>query len=201
MNRVMRRQGFTVPSELQLSQERDDSAPDIPRRRCMPAKAKGKKKAVKKTSKKKILKKKTLTKKPTTKKTFKKKTSAKKLTKKKSATKHKSVVIGSKEPVTIEPGPASLTVPPVEEPAPNEEAIGTVTHYYSHLGVAVVQINKGTLRSGDTIRLKGHTTDFTQQIESMEYEHQHVDLASPGQSVGLKVIDHTREHDILYRLK
>ena len=165
----------------------------------MPAKVKGKKKTITKTPKKKTLKKKSLIKK-SKKKTLKKKTSAKKFAKK-SSRKPKSVLIASKEPVTIEPGPAALTVPPVEEPAANEEAIGTVTHYYSHLGVAVVQINKGMLRSGDTIRLKGHTTDFTQQIESMEYEHQHVEQASPGQSVGLKVIDHTREHDILYRIK
>ncbi len=103
--------------------------------------------------------------------------------------------------LTVEPGPPSGSIPPVEEPTANEEAIGTVTHYYSHLGVAIVQINKGTLRRGDTIRLKGHTTDFLQQVESMEYEHQHVDAASAGQSVGIKIKDHAREHDILYRVK
>ncbi len=86
----------------------------------------------------------------------------------------------------------------MEEPATQEVAVGVVTHYYSHLGVAVVQVNTGELRPGDTIRVKGHTTDITQQIASMEYEHQHVDRAIPGQSVGIKVADHVREHDIVY---
>jgi putative protease len=174
----------------------------------MPAKAKGKatKKPEKQALKKKRLKKRTVKKITVKKKSAKKKTAGKKTVKKKPIRRLKTRKPAgrptpAKEPVTIEPGPPGLTVPPVEEPATNEEAIGTVTHYYSHLGVAVVQINKGTLRTGDFIRLKGHTTDFTQQIDSMEYEHQHVEQATAGQSVGLKVLDHAREHDILYRLK
>jgi translation elongation factor EF-Tu-like GTPase len=164
------------------------------------------KKAGKKTSKKKPLKKKALKKRAAKKKkiaakkkSLKKKTVRKAL--KKKPARKKAALSSKKEMVTIEPGPPTLSVPPVEEPAPNEEAIGTVTHYYSHLGVAVVQINKGVLRTGDTIRIKGHTTDFTQKIESMEYEHQHTDQAVAGQSVGLKVAAHAREHDVLYRVK
>ncbi len=104
-------------------------------------------------------------------------------------------------PPLVEPGPPAGTVPPVEEPTQREEAIGIVTHYYSHLGVAVIQLNKGELRTGDTIHVKGHTTDFTQAIDSLEYEHRHIDQAAAGQSVGLKVIDHAREHDIVYVVK
>lgn len=98
----------------------------------------------------------------------------------------------------VEPGAPAGSIPPVEEPARHEEAIGVVTHYYSHLGVAVVQVNKDSLRTGDIAHVKGHTTDFTQQISSMEYEHQHVDEARAGQCVGLKVTGHAREHDIIY---
>ena len=105
------------------------------------------------------------------------------------------------KPTTVEPGPPSRTMPPLEEPASNEEAIGTVTHYYSHLGVAVIQLNKGTLKTGTTIHVKGHVTDFKQSVESMEYEHQHINQASAGQSVGLKVKDHVREHDIVFLMK
>jgi translation elongation factor EF-1alpha len=76
-----------------------------------------------------------------------------------------------------------------------------VTHYYSHLGVAVIQVNKGEIKVGETIHIKGHTTDFTQQIDSMEYEHQHIDRAPAGRSVGLKVKDPAREHDIVYLVK
>jgi len=102
---------------------------------------------------------------------------------------------------TVEPGPASQALPPVEEPSRHEEAIGTVTHYYSHLGVAIVQINKGSLKTGDTVHITGHSVDFTQPVESMEYEHQHIDQAEVGQSIGLRVKEHTREHDIVYLIK
>ena len=101
----------------------------------------------------------------------------------------------------IEPGPPAGSIPPVEEPAQHEEAIGVITHYYSHLSVAVVQVNKDELRTGDQIHVKGHTTDFTQTVGSMEYEHQHVDRAAAGQSVGLKIADHARQHDIVYVVK
>ncbi len=106
-----------------------------------------------------------------------------------------------KKAITVEPGPPPGSIPPVEEPIVQETAVGVVTHYYSHLGVAVVQVNTGSLRSGDTVRIKGHTTDFTQQVASMEYEHRHVDQADPGQSVGIKTADHAREHDIVFVVK
>ncbi len=147
-----------------------------------------KKKAAKKTAKRKILKKKTA-----------KKQAARKKAIKKSAPARKKRVIA--KPSMVEPGPPPRVVPPVEEPASNEEAVGTITHYYSHLSVAVAQINKGTLRTGDTIHIKGHTTDITQTVDSMEFEHHHVEQAAAGQSVGIKVIDHVREHDIVYRVK
>jgi putative protease len=188
----------------------------------MPKKAKGKKKkkkpaprkAVKKAAKKKALRKKVTAKKKRAKKKVGKKKvaakkkavkkkAAKKAVKKKAAAKAKPArkrAVPSKPPM-VTPGPPSGTIPPVEEPAPNEVAAGVVTHYYSHLGVAVIQVNKGEIKTGDTIHIKGHTTDFTQPVESMEYEHQHIDVASAGRSVGLKVKDHTREHDIVYLVK
>lgn len=142
------------------------------------------------------------------KKAVKKKTARKKAVQKKKTGKTKArtartptAAITSKEAVIIEPGPPSVYVPPVEEPAANEQAIGTVTHYYSHLSVAVIQINKGLLQTGSTIHVKGHTTDFFQSIESMEYEHQHVEQAGAGQSVGLKVKDHVRQHDIIFLVR
>ncbi|TAK06803.1 MAG: translation elongation factor-like protein, partial [Candidatus Manganitrophaceae bacterium] len=77
--------------------------------------------------------------------------------------------------------------------------IGIVTHYYSHLSVAVVQLNEGPLRVGETIHIKGHTTDLRQEVDSMEVDHQSVQEASAGQIFGLKVRDHVREHDHIYR--
>ena len=179
----------------------------------MPKKAKSKSKAKKSVShkpiRKKALKKKTLKKKSTKKKIAKKQVPKKKVLKKKAIKKKtartrtapKAESALPPKSSVVEPGPPPGVVPPVEEPAANEEALGTVTHYYSHLGVVVVQLNKGTLKTGDMIHVKGHSTDFIQQVESMEFEHQHVDQAGAGQSVGLKVVDHAREHDIVYLVK
>jgi len=83
----------------------------------------------------------------------------------------------------------------------HEEAIGIVTHYYSHLGVAVVQVSKGSMNVGDMIHITGHSTDITQTVDSMEYEHENVNEASAGQSVGIKFTGHAREHDIVYLVK
>ncbi len=178
----------------------------------MPKKAKGKSKpkklAAHKPARKKSLKKKTLKKKLTKKKATRKKTLKKKALKKKTARGKAAKKAGPRtnpilplKSAMVEPGPPPGIVPSVEEPASNEEALGTVTHYYSHLGVVVIQLNKGRLKTGDMIHIKGHSTDFTQKVESMEYEHQHVDQAGAGQNVGLKVVEHAREHDIVYLVK
>ena len=175
----------------------------------MPKKAASKSTAKKSTSRKpakKTLKKKVVRKKSTVKKVVKKKPSPGKAivkkkapgnkTAKKTAAKDKQTV--QSKLFAIEPGPPPPGIPPVEEPARHDEAIGTVTHYYSHLGVAIVQINNGALKTGDSIHIQGHSTDFTQPVESMELEHQHIDRAAIGQIIGLRVNDHVRVHDIVY---
>ncbi len=93
------------------------------------------------------------------------------------------------------PVPGTAPAPAV----PQEQVIGRVAHYYSHLGVAVVEVTGAPLRVGDRIHIKGHTTDFTQTAESMEVEHNRVDVVNPGQSCGLRVVNHAREHDVVYR--
>ena len=82
----------------------------------------------------------------------------------------------------------------------SEERIGTITHYFGNLHVAVVEIESGTLSVGDTIHVKGHTSDFTQKVDSMQIEHEPVETATAGQSVGLKVAEHARDHDEVYRV-
>ena len=79
-----------------------------------------------------------------------------------------------------------------------ETRIGTVTHYYGHLHVAGVTITDSELHTGDTIRVKGHTSDFEQKVESMEIDHEAVEVARPGDQIGLMVIEHAREHDTVY---
>jgi hypothetical protein len=91
----------------------------------------------------------------------------------------------------------AVTVPEVPE---GTERIGSVVHYYGHISVAVVRVDRGALAAGDTIRIKGHTTDFTQTADSMEIDHEMVGRVEAGQEVGLKVTQHAREHDQVYRV-
>ncbi|MBN1645413.1 hypothetical protein JW868_00060 [Candidatus Woesearchaeota archaeon] len=79
-----------------------------------------------------------------------------------------------------------------------EKEIGKVTHWFSKIGVAVIEITDGTLKVGDTIHLKGHTSDFTQKIDSMQVDHAPVQEAKTGQSIGMKVKEHVRQHDVVF---
>lgn len=80
-----------------------------------------------------------------------------------------------------------------------ETLAGRITHYYTSIGVAGVEVSS-SLEVGNQIRIKGHTTDFEQKIESMQIEHKEVIKAAKGQVIGLKVKDYVREHDMIYRV-
>jgi selenocysteine-specific translation elongation factor len=80
-----------------------------------------------------------------------------------------------------------------------EELIGTVDHYFAHIGVAGIVLT-GELKVGDTIRVRGHTTDFEHTVESMQVEHESLNEASAGASVGLMVPQRCREGDQVYRI-
>lgn len=80
-----------------------------------------------------------------------------------------------------------------------EEIVGTVRHYYSHIGVAAITL-KGELRVGDKIHVKGHTSDFVQQVDSIEKEHHKVREAHSDESIGIRVKEHSREHDEVYKI-
>jgi putative protease len=82
-----------------------------------------------------------------------------------------------------------------------EIVVGRVEKFFSRIGVAAIKITEGELKIGDTIRIKGHTTDFEQKIESMQVEHVPVDKAQKGQDVGIKVKEKVREGDLVYILK
>jgi putative protease len=77
--------------------------------------------------------------------------------------------------------------------------IGEIVHYYTKIEVAVVKL-KGELKVEDKIAIKGLTTDFTQPINSMEIEHEKIQVAKAGQSIGLKVKEKVREGDIIYKI-
>jgi hypothetical protein len=80
-----------------------------------------------------------------------------------------------------------------------ESAIGTVTHYYSHLNVAVLRLTD-RLKVGETVHILGHTTDFIQKVTSMEVNHHRVVLVEPGEDVALKVVEPVHVHDSIYRV-
>jgi hypothetical protein len=83
-----------------------------------------------------------------------------------------------------------------------EQRIGVVTHYYGHLSVVAVQLEPGaTLRVGDVIHILGHTTDFTQKIESLEVNHAPVTEVAPNDDFGLKVAELAREHDVVFKVR
>ncbi|PIP22244.1 MAG: hypothetical protein COX38_01720 [Candidatus Nealsonbacteria bacterium CG23_combo_of_CG06-09_8_20_14_all_39_25] len=87
-----------------------------------------------------------------------------------------------------------------EQPISEEGTlIGKVAHYFSNINVAVIELSD-SLKVGDTIRIVGGETDFTQAVESMEVEHQKVEVAKKGESVGLKVGQKVREGYKIYKL-
>ena len=87
-----------------------------------------------------------------------------------------------------------------EKEIPQEgEQIGKITHYFGNIGVAVIELT-GALSVGDTIRIIGGEIDFNQPVESMEYEHQAVQDAKKGQSVGMKVKEKVHEGYKVYKV-
>ena len=82
-----------------------------------------------------------------------------------------------------------------------EEEIGRVTHYFPKIGVAVIEVTAGSLKVGETIHVKGHTSDFTQAVESLQLEHQSIPEVKKGGSAGMKVKEHVREGDRIYKVK
>ncbi len=80
----------------------------------------------------------------------------------------------------------------------NVVEIGHITHFFSKISVAVIEVTK-PLAVGDTIVIKGPTTDFEQVVESMQIEHKNIQRAEAGQSIGLKVAQRVREKDTVYK--
>ncbi|OGZ37304.1 MAG: hypothetical protein A3A94_03405 [Candidatus Portnoybacteria bacterium RIFCSPLOWO2_01_FULL_43_11] len=81
-----------------------------------------------------------------------------------------------------------------------EKLIGKVTHYFTNIGVGVIEITEEILKVGDSIHVKGATTDFEQKIESMQIEHENVEEAKAGQTIGLKTEQSVRENDQVYKI-
>lgn len=72
--------------------------------------------------------------------------------------------------------------------------IGKVTHYFDHIGVAVLSLSI-PLAVGESIKISGHDNEFVQEVESMQLDHQAVDNAKPGQDIAIKVDRPVKEGD------
>jgi translation elongation factor EF-1alpha len=80
-----------------------------------------------------------------------------------------------------------------------EERIGTVNDYFAKIGVAGIDL-EAPLRVGDTIHIKGHTTDLQQAVDSMQVEHDQVQEAKAGDAIGIKVRERCRGGDVVYKV-
>jgi hypothetical protein len=76
--------------------------------------------------------------------------------------------------------------------------VGSITHFFSKIGVAVVELT-APLAVGDHILVKGPSTDFEQVVESMQIEHANIPKAEAGQAIGLKLAEYARERDAVYK--
>ncbi|MFH2220527.1 MAG: EF-Tu/IF-2/RF-3 family GTPase [Pseudomonadota bacterium] len=81
-----------------------------------------------------------------------------------------------------------------------EDLVGVVTNFYARPGVAGIKITSGSIRKGDILRYKGHTTDFTEEVASIEIENTPVDEAKTGDLAGVKVRERVRENDKVYKV-
>ena len=137
----------------------------------------------------------TVTKKPT------RKTPVRRASPKKARPTAKSAVKPTPATPPAQPVTATTTASLPAQPAPPGERIGVVTHYYNHLSVATLRLESGTLRVGDVIHIRGHTNDFSQRVESLEVNHAPANEVGPNDDFGLKVVDHAREHDVVYKVR
>lgn len=78
--------------------------------------------------------------------------------------------------------------------------VGKVVHFYPKISVAVIDV-LDEIKIGDEILIKGKTTNFKQTVESMQIEHEQVEKARKGDSIGLKVIERVREGDEVFKIE
>ena len=81
-----------------------------------------------------------------------------------------------------------------------EEEIGIIAKFFAKPSVAALEMTNGSIRKGDMLRYKGHTTDFTEAVTSMEVDNQSVEEAKAGDMVGVQVKERVRENDKVYRV-
>lgn len=82
----------------------------------------------------------------------------------------------------------------------SEEEVGRIVKFFAKPSVAAIEVTGGTIKPGDTLKFKGHTTDFTDQVGRIEIDNQAVEEAKAGDLVGIKVAERVRENDTVYKV-
>lgn len=80
-----------------------------------------------------------------------------------------------------------------------EKEIGAITHYFGHINVGIIKL-ADSLKVGEKIHIKGHTTDITQDVDSMQIEHATVSDAKKGDAVGIKVASKVHPNDKVFKV-
>ncbi len=78
-----------------------------------------------------------------------------------------------------------------------EKEIGKVSSYFSHVGVAAIKLS-GKLKVGNKINIKGSTTDFEQEVDSIQIDKKDVSGAKKGHHIGIKVPEKVRPNDRVF---
>jgi putative protease len=81
-----------------------------------------------------------------------------------------------------------------------EEQVAVIVKFFAKPGVAALQVTGGGIKKGDMLRYEGHTTDFTEEVTSLEIDNQPVEEAKAGDLIGVKVKERVRENDKVYRV-
>jgi len=81
-----------------------------------------------------------------------------------------------------------------------EERIGSVIKFFDKNSIAAIKLDFGELSVGDTVRIKGNDTDFTQKVEAMEFDHKPVEKATRGQFAGLKLSHQAKPFDLVFKI-
>lgn len=81
-----------------------------------------------------------------------------------------------------------------------EEQVAVIVKFFAKPSVAALEVTSGTIKKGDLLTYKGHTTDFTEEVRTMEVDNQSVDEAKQGDMVGVKVKERVRENDKVYKV-
>jgi len=81
-----------------------------------------------------------------------------------------------------------------------EEQVGVIVKFFAKPSVAAIEVTSGGIKKGDVLKYKGHTTDFTEEVVSMELDNQPIEEAKVGELIGIKVKERVRENDKVYKV-